>query len=74
MYSLIILLTFAIGNGIYADISAEDLKNEYANEHSQFIEVNEMGVHYRDEGEGFPIVLILEQQPLCIPGMLGQMS
>ena len=58
MYSLIILLTFAIGNGIYADISAEDLKNEYANEHSQFIEVNEMGVHYRDEGEGFPIVLI----------------
>ena len=58
MYSLIILLTFAIGNGIYADISVEDLKNEYANEHSQFIEVNEMGVHYRDEGEGFPIVLI----------------
>ena len=58
MYSLIILLTFAIGNGIYADISVEDLKNEYTNEHSQFIEVNEMGVHYRDEGEGFPIVLI----------------
>mgnify|MGYP000011397650 FL=1 len=58
IYSLIILLTLAIGSGIYSDISVEDLKNEYANEHSQFIEVDEMNVHYRDEGEGFPIVLI----------------
>ena len=37
MYSLIILLTFAIGNSIYADISVEDLKKEYTNEQSQFI-------------------------------------
>ena len=58
IYSLIILLIFGIGNGVYADISIEDLKNEYANEQSQFIEVNEMNVHYRDEGKGFPIVLI----------------
>jgi hypothetical protein len=58
IYSLIILLIFGIGNGVYADISIEDLKNEYANEQSQFIEVNEMNVHYRDEGEGFPIILI----------------
>ena len=58
IYSLIILLTLAIGSGIYSDIPVEDLKNEYANEHSQFIEVDEMNVHYRDEGEGFPIVLI----------------
>ena len=50
IYSLIILLIFVIGNGVYADISIEDLKNEYANEQSQFIEVNEMNVHYRDEG------------------------
>ena len=58
IYSLIILLTFAIGNSIYADISVEDLKKEYTNEQSQFIEVDEMNVHFRDEGEGFPIVLI----------------
>jgi len=58
IYSFIILLIFAIGNSIYADISVEDLKKEYTNEHSQFIEVDEMNVHYRDEGEGFPIVLI----------------
>ena len=30
----------------------------YANEHSQFIEIDGMQVHYRDEGKGFPIVLI----------------
>ena len=47
-----------IRGGVYADISVEDLKNDYANEQSQFIEVNEMQVHYRDEGEGFPIVLV----------------
>jgi pimeloyl-ACP methyl ester carboxylesterase len=47
-----------IRGGIYADISVEDLKNDYANEQSQFIEVNEMQVHFRDEGEGFPIVLV----------------
>ena len=41
IYSLIILLTFAIGNSIYADISVEDLKKEYTNEQSQFIEVDE---------------------------------
>jgi len=58
IYSLIILLTFAIGNSIYADISVEDLKKEYTNEQSQFIEVDEINVHFRDEGEGFPIVLI----------------
>ena len=58
IYSLIIFLIFIIGNGIYADISVKDLKNEYANEYSQFIEIDEMDVHYRDEGEGFPIVLI----------------
>jgi pimeloyl-ACP methyl ester carboxylesterase len=42
----------------YADIPVENLKKEYANEHSKFIDINEIQVHYRDEGKGFPIVLI----------------
>lgn len=58
VYLFIILLTFVIGNSFYSDISVEDLKNEFTNEHSQFIEIDEVNVHYRDEGEGFPIVLI----------------
>lgn len=40
------------------DISVEELKTLYANEHSKFIEVDGMQVHYRDEGQGMPIVLI----------------
>ena len=58
LYALIILLIILIKGAIYSDISVEELKKEYANEHSKFIEINEMQVHFRDEGEGFPIVLV----------------
>ena len=40
------------------DISVSELKKTYANEHSQFIEIDGMNVHYRDEGEGQAIVLL----------------
>ena len=36
----------------------EELKKEYTNEASKFIEIDGMQVHYRDEGQGFPIVLV----------------
>ena len=58
LYALIILLIVLIKGAIYSDISVEELKKEYANEHSKFIEINEMQVHFRDEGEGLPIVLV----------------
>ena len=58
VYLFVISLIFVLRGGVYADISVEDLKYDYANEQSQFIEVNEMQVHYRDEGDGFPIVLV----------------
>ena len=57
-YTLLILLILFIKGGIYSDISVEKLKKEYANEHSKFVEIDGMQVHYRDEGKGFPIVLI----------------
>jgi pimeloyl-ACP methyl ester carboxylesterase len=55
---LILLILVLIYQGFYSDISSEELKKEYANEHSKFIEIDGMQVHYRDEGTGFPIVLI----------------
>ena len=58
IYPSIISLVFVIIGGIYSDISVEELKIEYANEYSKFIDINEMQVHFRDEGSGFPIVLI----------------
>ena len=53
-----IFLAVIIYNASYADITVEELKKTYANAHSQFIAIEGMQVHYRDEGEGFPIVLI----------------
>jgi pimeloyl-ACP methyl ester carboxylesterase len=58
LYLFLIGFFLFIQAGLYADISVDDLKKDYANQHSQFIEVDGMQVHYRDEGKGFPIVLV----------------
>lgn len=57
-YAVLIGLILLIKGAVYADIPVEDLKKEYANEYSKFIEINGLQVHYRDEGKGFPIVLL----------------
>ena len=49
---------FVLYGPVYKDISVHDLKKEYANEHSKFITIDGMQVHYRVEGNGFPIVLV----------------
>ena len=41
-----------------SDIDAETLKELYSDSQSQFISINESEVHYKDQGEGFPIILI----------------
>ena len=58
LYIVLVVFILLIKGAVYSDISVEALKAEYANEYSKFIEVNEMQVHYRDEGKGFPIILI----------------
>lgn len=55
---LLFLILVLIYQGFYKDIPAEELKKIYANEHSKFLEIDGMQVHYRDEGTGFPIVLL----------------
>lgn len=54
----LIVFVWVIGSGVYSDISVEELKKEYANEESKFIEIDGVEVHYRDEGQGIPVVLI----------------
>ena len=52
---------FIIGLFLYLvtwDIPIDELKSKYTNEQSQFVEIDGMQVHYRDEGKGMPIVLI----------------
>ena len=58
LFTLLIALILAINSVVYSDIFIDDLKVEYANQYSKFIEIDGMQVHYRIEGEGFPIVLI----------------
>lgn len=52
------VLAIATYNGLYLDIPVADLKKAYANSHSKFIDIDGLQVHYRDEGKGFPIVLV----------------
>lgn len=42
----------------FAEIPLQDLKNMYEDEHSKYIEINGMDIHYRDAGEGEVIVLV----------------
>jgi pimeloyl-ACP methyl ester carboxylesterase len=58
LYALLIGFILLIKGAIYSDISVEELKKDYANQHSKYIEIDGMQVHYRVEGKGFPIVLI----------------
>lgn len=57
-YAILIGLVLLIKGAVYSDISVEVLKEKYANEHSKFVEIDGMQVHYKDEGKGMPIVLI----------------
>ena len=55
----LLLSVLSISLYLYSpDISVSELKKTYANQHSQFIEIEGMNVHYRDEGEGQTIVLL----------------
>ncbi len=40
------------------DIPLDTLKLKYANDQSRFMTIDGMPVHYRDEGKGFPVVLV----------------
>ena len=57
-YAVAVITIMLIKGAIYSDVSLEELKKEYTNEASKFIEIDGMQVHYRDEGQGFPIVLV----------------
>jgi len=54
---LIMAVLILIGAGIRPDVPVEKLKAKYANDHSKFVVIDGLSVHYRDEGTGFPLVL-----------------
>ena len=54
LFTLTLLFTLNITN----DIPLEDLKVEFKNKNSRFVEVDGIFVHYVDEGNGSPIILL----------------
>jgi len=55
---LLLVLTGVLVANYHADIPVEILKEKYATEHSEFIEIDGMNVHYQRLGKGHPLVLI----------------
>ena len=62
IFTAIIFVTLSffilITTNITKDIPLKDLKSEFKNESSRFAEVDGILVHYTDEGEGTPIILL----------------
>lgn len=61
LLSFFILIIGFCALNYYGDISMDEMKAKYANAESEFIEIEGMLVHYRDEGnpaDSIPIVLI----------------
>jgi len=56
--SLIVLILLTIASGIRLDVPIEKLFAKYTNQQSKFVTIDGMSVHYRDEGNGPPLVLL----------------
>ena len=57
--TVLLLIVLGIFWALYTpDKSVEELKQKYSNQFSQYVEVNGMNVHFRKEGQGFPILLL----------------
>ena len=55
---MLLLLAAGVASLIRFDIPVERLRAKYATPPSKFADVDGLQVHYRDEGQGFPVVLL----------------
>ncbi len=58
LLALFVILTVVMLTQVQEDIPFEQLKEKYTNDASRFIQIDDMQVHFRDEGEGAPLVLL----------------
>jgi pimeloyl-ACP methyl ester carboxylesterase len=56
--AILLILLLVLAFNIQPNRDMEALKAKYTNAESRFLELDGMQVHYRDEGQGYPIVLI----------------
>lgn len=57
-FATIIFVAIIITSLKRSDIPVEELKKEFTTKQSKFIRIDGMDVHYTDDGEGIPLVLI----------------
>ena len=65
------LVLLGISMSITPDLPEAYIEKKYTNNTSKFMWIDDLKVHYRDEGQGMPIVLIHVPVPLYIPGRIG---
>jgi alpha-beta hydrolase superfamily lysophospholipase len=58
LLALIVLLAAGLASLVRFDIPPERLKAKYAGPPSKFVNIAGLKVHYRDEGQGVPLVLL----------------
>ena len=58
LLSSISLVFLGIGMSITPDLTEEYIEKKYTNDASKFTWVDNLKVHYRDEGKGMPLSLI----------------
>ena len=56
--AVLVLLAAGVASLVRFDIPVERLRAKYATPPSKFLDVDGLQVHYRDEGQGFPVVLL----------------
>jgi pimeloyl-ACP methyl ester carboxylesterase len=56
--SVLLLLGAGVASLVRLDVPPERLKAKYAAPPSKFLDIGGLAVHYRDEGQGFPLVLL----------------
>ena len=52
------LVFLGVGMSITPDLTEAYIEKKYTNNASKFMRIDDLKVHYRDEGQGMPIVLI----------------
>ncbi len=58
LLAVLLLLAAGVASLVRFDIPAERLRAKYATPPSKFMDAGGLQVHYRDEGQGFPLVLL----------------
>ena len=56
--ALLVCIALLIVSGVRFDVPVEKLLPKYANGQSKFMTIDGLNVHYRDDGKGYPLLLL----------------